>query len=106
MSHEITMTNGAAEMAYVGATPWHGLGNELAAGASIEEWQVAAGMAWKIKRSFVRYATSLDATPETLMKMDDKHGICFVPIRKPDSESCQTISRLFNRPPCWNSFAT
>ena len=74
MSHEISMrANGKAEMAYVGETPWHGLGSELAAGASIDEWQIAAGMDWKIKRSFVRYATALDATPETLFKMYDKH---------------------------------
>ena len=31
-------------MAYVGETPWHGLGHVLQENASIEEWQEAAGM--------------------------------------------------------------
>lgn len=39
MSHEITLANGKHEMAYVGKTPWHGLGQSLQAGASIETWQ-------------------------------------------------------------------
>lgn len=58
MAHELTTTNGKVEMAYVGETPWHGLGQELQYGASIEEWRRAAGMDWKILRSKVRYMTS------------------------------------------------
>lgn len=58
MAHELTITaTGAAEMAYVGAKPWHGLGQQLTAGASIEEWKVAAGMSWHIRRAMVRYFT-------------------------------------------------
>jgi phage/plasmid-like protein (TIGR03299 family) len=61
MSHELSMRkNGKAEMAYVGMKPWHGLGQELKAGASIAEWAIAAGMDWKINRSIVRYATARD----------------------------------------------
>lgn len=56
MSHEITIRkNSKAEMAYAGETPWHGLGQELRKGASIEEWIAAAGMDWDIGRSRVRY---------------------------------------------------
>lgn len=46
MAHELTLNalTGAAEMAYVGAKPWHGLGQQLAAGATIEQWKAAAGM--------------------------------------------------------------
>lgn len=47
--------NGKAEMAYVGAVPWHGLGQQLVDGASIETWCEAAGMNWKVNRSRVRY---------------------------------------------------
>ena len=36
-------------MAYVGEVPWHELGYALQPGASIEEWQAAAGMNWEIK---------------------------------------------------------
>lgn len=59
MSHELTTrTTGKTEMAFVGETPWHGLGQELTEGASIEEWTVAAGMDWKVQRSKVRYFTA------------------------------------------------
>lgn len=57
MAHELTITAaGTAEMAYVGEQPWHGLGQQLEEGASIDQWRVAAGMDWKIQRSRVRYA--------------------------------------------------
>jgi phage/plasmid-like protein (TIGR03299 family) len=35
-------------MAYVGTTPWHGLGHRLTAGQPIEVWAQQAGMAWQI----------------------------------------------------------
>ena len=55
MSHEVTTRkNGMAEIAYVGDTPWHGLGQRLEEGASIEAWKVSAGMDWRICRSRVR----------------------------------------------------
>ena len=43
------------EMAYVGAKPWHGLGNELPSNQPIEIWAQQAGMNWQIKESPVRY---------------------------------------------------
>ena len=56
MAHELTQrSNGFVEMAFVGETPWHKLGQELEEGASIEQWQVAAGMDWSIERSPVRF---------------------------------------------------
>lgn len=45
-------------MAYVGAEPWHGLGNTLPPNQSIEEWQLAAGMAWSIKETEVLYSVA------------------------------------------------
>lgn len=47
--------DGKAEMAWVGQTPWHGLGSELQKGASIDVWREAAGMDWMIQGSPVRY---------------------------------------------------
>lgn len=56
MAHELTITNrGTAEMAYTGDTPWHGLGQILLPDASIDEWRIAAGMDWDIKRTHVQY---------------------------------------------------
>lgn len=49
--------NQFAEMAYVGDKPWHGLGQELQAGADLETWRVAAGMDRQVKRSRVRFDT-------------------------------------------------
>jgi phage/plasmid-like protein (TIGR03299 family) len=48
MAHEISMVNGQANFAFVGSRSeiWHGLGQELAAGASIEEWKRSAGFEW------------------------------------------------------------
>lgn len=37
-------------MAYVGETPWHGLGKRLEKGDDIEEFLVAAGLDWKVEQ--------------------------------------------------------
>ena len=42
-------------MAYVGETPWHGLGNELSPKQPIEVWAREAGMDWRIESSDVSY---------------------------------------------------
>jgi phage/plasmid-like protein (TIGR03299 family) len=39
---------------------WHGLGQVLQPGASIEDWQREAGMAWQLLRTRVRYAARAD----------------------------------------------
>ena len=55
MSHLIDMTNGAAAIAYVGEKPWHGLGNELERGASIDVWCESAGLNWSAERTPLYY---------------------------------------------------
>lgn len=56
MAHEITIRqDGYAEMAFVGETPWHGLGQELAVDADMETWRKAAGMDWTIRSTPVLY---------------------------------------------------
>lgn len=56
MAHQLTeRANGKVEMAYVGDTPWHGLGQKLTEHSTIADWTVEAGMDWAIKRSRVRY---------------------------------------------------
>ena len=53
---------------------WHGLGQLMTAGASIEEWQKQAGMDYKVQRSVIRYATERDLThPSQFRTVDDKH---------------------------------
>ncbi|WP_286975014.1 DUF932 domain-containing protein, partial [Pseudomonas sp.] len=43
------------QMAYVGATPWHGLGSRLSENQPLEIWQREAGMDWKIQESPVHF---------------------------------------------------
>jgi len=42
-------------MAYVGATPWHGLGSRLSQRQPLEVWQREAGMDWQIQESPVHF---------------------------------------------------
>lgn len=60
MAHQIDLTAGRAAMAYIGETPWHGLGQALQPGASIEEWQQAAGLNWECKRDVVQFTRNGD----------------------------------------------
>jgi phage/plasmid-like protein (TIGR03299 family) len=46
-------------MAFVGDTPWHGLGNQLTPRQPIEVWARQAGMDWTIEASPVHYLTQL-----------------------------------------------
>lgn len=43
------------QMAYIGDTPWHGLGNQLSAHEPIEVWAKQAGMDWQIREAPVRF---------------------------------------------------
>jgi phage/plasmid-like protein (TIGR03299 family) len=60
MAHEIYTNEqtGLAEIAYVGEKPWHGLGQELQQGASIDQWVQAAQMDWDVVGSPVQYKTN------------------------------------------------
>jgi phage/plasmid-like protein (TIGR03299 family) len=68
MAHELTIReNGYAEMAFVGATPWHGLGQELAQDADMETWRKAAGMDWTIQSAPVHYEYADDNMHHNLL---------------------------------------
>lgn len=47
-------------MAYVGDTPWHGLGNQLTAHQPLETWLTEAGMSWTIEQSDVLFKIGSD----------------------------------------------
>lgn len=57
MAHLIDMTSGRANMAFVGEKPWHGLGQELSSGASIDQWRIEAGLDWSVGRAQVKFET-------------------------------------------------
>lgn len=48
MAHGLEQRNGRIEMAYAGATPWHGLGVQLANAVNSEEMAVQAGLTWDV----------------------------------------------------------
>lgn len=88
MSHAIDMTGNRANMAYIGATPWHGLGQELTKGAPIEVWQREAGMAWNIERAAVQFVSDANTCvpavyPDTsvLYRSDDHAPLSIVSSR-------------------------
>lgn len=86
--HAITQrANGQNEIAYVGEVPWHGLGQSLDKGASIEQWEQAAGFNWRVQRSIVRYCADRanpNAAPHqfpeqhVLFRSDDKKPLGIV----------------------------
>jgi phage/plasmid-like protein (TIGR03299 family) len=56
MAHELTTRkNGKVEMAYMGDTPWHGLGQLVTQGASIGVWQKESGMDWEAREAAVHF---------------------------------------------------
>ncbi len=75
------------QMAYVGAEPWHGLGNHLPAKQPIEVWQREAGMDWQIMETPVRFMAdtagnlgSIHSFPEqkVLYRSDTKDALSVV----------------------------
>lgn len=56
MAHELTMrADGRYEMAFVGETPWHGLGQPMVKGAPLEQWRRDAGFEWEAKEAAPLY---------------------------------------------------
>lgn len=64
MAHEIEFVNGQAQMAYVGETPWHGLGVKVDENLSPQEMMKVAGVDWKVREveSFVEFDNRKIAT--------------------------------------------
>lgn len=52
MSHNIDMTNGRANIAYLGSRQdvWHRLGQEMPEGADLDTWVAQAGLNWTVKQ--------------------------------------------------------
>lgn len=65
MAHEVQT------MAYVGETPWHGLGNKLSPNQPIEVWAEQAGMDWTIESSDVSYYANHAAGGKLIMPFPD-----------------------------------
>ena len=59
-------------MAYVGETPWHGLGNQLTQNQPIEVWAQQAGMDWRIESSDVSYMAKNDRGQSIIMPYEEQ----------------------------------
>ncbi len=66
MAHQIE------HMAYVGQTPWHGLGNQLSQNQPIEVWAQQAGMDWRIESSDVSYMAKNDRGQSIIMPYEEQ----------------------------------
>ena len=92
MAHELTTNQlGQVEFAYLeqDGLPWHGLGQPMPVGASIDEWRSKAGMDWRIQRSEVRFNTS--RTEEVLKKMPEQHVL----FRSDNHEALGLVSKKY-----------
>jgi phage/plasmid-like protein (TIGR03299 family) len=72
MAHQIDTTSRATASYASTEREWHGLGQLMPVGASVEEWQAAAGMDYDVKRGFVRYATERDQPADQMQVVKDK----------------------------------
>jgi phage/plasmid-like protein (TIGR03299 family) len=50
VAHNIEMVDGKAQMAYVGETPWHGLGTAVPPDLTPEQMLDAAGLNWEVEK--------------------------------------------------------
>jgi phage/plasmid-like protein (TIGR03299 family) len=82
MAHEIDTSNSRQNMAFVGQTPWHGLGSKLPPGADIETWRAAAGLAWNVAETetLFKFDGEIRVVPDTkvLLRSDTKAPLSVV----------------------------
>lgn len=66
------MAHQVEQMAYVGDTPWHGLGNQLTQNQPIEIWAKQAGMDWRIESSDVSYLALNERGQSIIMPYEEQ----------------------------------
>jgi len=66
MAHQIET------MAFVGQTPWHGLGNQLPQNQPIEVWAQHAGMDWRIESSNVSFMAKNERGQSIIMPYEEQ----------------------------------
>lgn len=81
MAHQIDMTNNRANMAYIGGTPWHGLGINMPSEATLDQWRVAAGLDYSVMRTPAMYQAGdelLQGEGDILYRSDNKAMLAHV----------------------------
>ena len=66
------MAHQVEQMAYVGETPWHGLGNQLTPQQPIEVWAQQAGMEWRIESSNVSYMAQNERGQNIILPFEEQ----------------------------------
>ena len=66
------MAHQLEQMAYVGQTPWHSLGNQLSQNQPIEVWAQQAGMDWRIESSNVSYMAQNERGQSIIMPFEEQ----------------------------------
>ena len=66
------MAHQLEHMAYIGETPWHGLGNQLTQNQPIEIWAQQAGMDWRIESSDVSYMAQNERGQSIIMPYEEQ----------------------------------
>ena len=95
MAHQIE------QMAYVGETPWHGLGNQLTQNQPIEVWAKQAGMDWRIESSNVSYMAQNSRGQSIIMPYEEQR-YCIVQIPMPLYPWSVSVIKKSNRWRFWN----
>lgn len=72
MAHEIYKIGDEDSMAFVGETPWHGLGQELEPNQPLEVWAEKAHLDWKAIKTDVKYRVNhfADVDDETKLRIE------------------------------------
>ena len=79
------------QMAYVGAEPWHKLGNNLPANQPLEVWAQQARMAWEIKEAPVRYMADSIGNLGTIHSFPDQKVL----YRSDTKEALSVVSQRY-----------
>jgi len=93
MSHNLEIVNGQAQMAYVGETPWHGLGTLVDSDISVDGMVKAAGLDWTVTKAPTYYRVG-DKEIDT-----GKYAL----IRETDNKFLSNVSKSWE--PCQNADA-
>ena len=89
--HGITTINGIAQYAST-EREWHGLGQLMTRGATVEEWQKQAGLNYEVQRGVVRYATAHGQEAKDYQQIDDK----VVLFRSDNKKPLGVVSRSYH----------
>jgi phage/plasmid-like protein (TIGR03299 family) len=81
MAHELEIVNGVAQMAYVGETPWHGLGTRVPADVSPAQMLEKAGLDWTVEKKplfFDNLGESQEIEQRALVRTSDNKVMTIV----------------------------